>query len=136
MITSSVLIVAWIIAASWFITKKIPSMKGFIDKIMPYQGWLWLLLLIWFVFDLISLLGYIWPLFEVSVLAAIISIIAIATELVVGFILWYNLIVEHVLSKSKTAKEKAAKIKNKLIAYEAIFGFMAIILWILLFVLT
>ena len=126
-ITAFVLLCGGLLGAANLIVAKKPNAKELIDKLLPYQGAIGVVMLLWGLWDLIHLLRTIdlvsympswWLLFLVTT----------ATQLGLGFLLGYGLISRYVLSRSAQAMEKAEKVRAKLAVYQGPLGVTAIIL--------
>ncbi len=125
LVTLGVLFAGGILGAAGAIVAKKPNAKELIDKLTPYQGWIGVVMFIWGIWDTIScirLLGIIahaplmWGIFLVGSL----------TELFLGFLLGYGLIVKYALSKNPTAAAKGEEMQKKLIKFQVPLGFLAI----------
>ena len=126
-ITAFVLFCGGLLGAANLIVAKKPNAKELIDKLLPYQGAIGVVMLLWGLWDLIHLLrtiGFVsyipswWLLFLVTTV----------TQLGLGFLLGYGLISRYVLSRSAQAMEKAEKVRAKLAVYQGPLGVTAIIL--------
>jgi hypothetical protein len=125
LVTILMLFAGGVLGAAGAIVAKKPNAKELIDKLTPYQGWIGISMFLWGIWDTISclrLLGLIahaplmWTVFLVSSL----------TELFLGFLLGYGLIVKYGLSKNPTAAAKGEEMQKKLIKFQVPLGFMAI----------
>jgi len=132
-IYSLILIIAGILAIPALILSKRPSAKDILDKVAPYQGWFGIAILILGLWNVVDLLidanfyfafglGGSWVLLFVS--SAVMAIL--------GFILGFNLINVHLLSKNPKSEENGQKLMTKLMPLQNIFGIAAIVLGIIL----
>jgi hypothetical protein len=121
-ITILVLLAGGLIGASTIIIAKRPDAKDVIDKLVPFQGVIGVVLLLWGlkgVFDVLRTLNFIhfapfwWLVFVATVL----------TELGLGFLLAYGLIAK--FTGGQTA-EKAGQVHTKLASYQSSLGLAAI----------
>lgn len=121
-ITILVLLAGGLIGASTIIIAKRPDAKDVIDKLVPFQGIIGVVLLLWGlkgVFDVLRTLSFIhfapfwWLVFVATVL----------TELGLGFILAYSLIAKFTGGQ---AAEKAGQMHTKLASYQSSLGLTAI----------
>jgi len=130
---SLILIIAGVLAIPALILSKRPSAKDILDKVAPYQGWFGIAILILGLWNVVDLLidanfyfafglGGSWVLLFVS--SAVMAIL--------GFILGFNLINVHLLSKNPKSEENGQKLMTKLMPLQNIFGIAAIVLGIIL----
>ncbi len=104
--------------------------KELIRKIAPFQGWIGLVFMIWGIWDVFNVIRAIevisdWPISWAIWLATGLL------ELFLGFLLAYNLIVQYVLSKNESSKEKGEALMAKLSPLQAKLGLAGIIVGIL-----
>lgn len=130
-ITGIVLIIIGILASASLIIEKQPSAKKVIDNLVPYQGWIGIFAAFWGIFividallniDTISL-GVRFFIWWITYLAAGLL------EFSLGFLLGYSLI-STLLDNNVKAKEKGAKLNEKLISYQRPLGIASIVLGI------
>ncbi len=115
-----------VIAAASLIVAKKPDAQKYINKLVPYQG---------FIGIAFALLG-LWHLTSVVTEAQMLLsfaptwwylLLAISlVEVVLGFILGYSLIVKYVLSRSESAKQKGDELLAKLAPLQGKIGLVAI----------
>lgn len=113
------------LAAMSLITAVSKDSKKILDVIVPFQGYLGIVVLCWGIWGIISaLLGLSWiaqwPIWWITLLA--ISIV----EVVIGFILGFSLISKYALSKNEEAKKKAEELLAKLSPYKITLGLIGI----------
>lgn len=130
LVTVAMLVAGGILASASLIVAKKPNAKELIDKLTPYQGWIGIVLFFWGIYDTINLIRIIGVLFKGSVLLAIFVIVAVPTELLVGFLLGFGLITKYALSKNQTAMEKGQAMRAKLAPVQGILGLIAIVVGI------
>jgi hypothetical protein len=133
MVTIAFLIVGGIIAASGLIIARKPDAKQLIDKLTPYQGWIGVALFLWGIWDTIHVVSNIGILFKAKFLLAVFLLVAVVTELLLGFLLGFGLITKYALSKNETALAKGQAIRAKLAPLSGIIGIAGIIVGILVF---
>ncbi len=121
MLTAIVSILGGIIASSSYIVSKKSDAKELIDKLVPYQGWIGVILLIWSIKNALMLFRY----FSFN------GIIITVVQFIVGFLLAYALLSQYLFSKSDEAKEKGQELRAKLVQYQVPAGIGLIILGIL-----
>jgi hypothetical protein len=123
------LIVAGILAASGFIISRKPDAKQLIDKIVPFQGFIGVALLIWGVIDTIRVLTHLkeigdmasnYPLFTISVYAGV------ASEVLLGFLLGMPLIATWIPGES-AAEQRAMDMQKKVVPYQTLLGLIGIV---------
>jgi hypothetical protein len=123
------LIVAGILAASGFIISRKPDAKQLIDKIVPFQGFLGVGLLVWGIIDTIRVITHLkeigdmastYPLFTISVYAGV------ASEVLLGFLLGMPLIATWIPGES-AAEQRAMDMQKKVVPYQTILGFIGIV---------
>lgn len=122
------LIAAGILAASGFIISKHQNARHLIDRLVPFQGFIGVGLLGWGVFDLIDVLrhraalgriGDVYPLFMVSMYAAV------ASAILLGFLLGMPLLARWIPGDS-AAEVRAMNAQKKLAAWNTLLGFVGI----------
>ena len=125
MFSGLITIVGGILAASGLIIARKPNAKELIDKMVPYQGWIGVLLLFWGVWGVISCilnLGMLahYPLTFIFWLASSVANAA------VGGILGFGLVSKYMLSGSPAAKARGEILRGKLVGYQGALGLFAI----------
>jgi hypothetical protein len=132
LIFALLLLVAGVLGAASLIVKNQPNARDIIAKLVPFQGIIGIILLLW------SLLQLIWALRILNFLfASITGLLALLTLLVgiaLGFLLGYGLI-KHYALKGGTGGDA---VQMKLAAFQAPLGLAAIILaiWFLITIFT
>ncbi len=121
MITGIISILGGIIAASSYIVSKKEDAQELINKLTPYQGWIGIVLLFWSIKNVFRLLNYFNS----------ITLLFVAAQFIVGFLLAFNLLSEYLFSKSDEAKEKGQSLKIKLIKYQVPAGIGLIVLGVM-----
>ncbi len=134
LIAPIVLIVAGILAASGFIISRKPDARQLIDKIVPFQGYIGVLLLLWGIVDTIRLLtnldkigtiGSTYPFYSISMYAGV------ASEVLLGFLLGMPLIATWIPGES-AAEQRAMEMQKKVVPFQTIIGFIGIVAAVLL----
>ncbi|HVP11655.1 MAG TPA: hypothetical protein VMV94_10765, partial [Phycisphaerae bacterium] len=113
-------------AANLIVTRK-PNAKELIDKLVPYQGAIGVVMFLCGLWCLISLLRTISAI-SYAPLWWLLLLVVTATQLGLGFLLGYGFISRYALSKSAQAMEKGEKLRVRLAAYQGALGVTAIIL--------
>jgi hypothetical protein len=131
-ITVLVLLAGGLIGASNIVIAKRPDAKDVIDKLIPFQGIIGVVLLLWGVvgvFDILRSLRFM----QVSPFWYLVFVATVVTELGLGFLLAYGLITK---VTSGQAAAKAGQMHAKLTGYQSSLGVTAIALSVLFFLLT
>lgn len=121
MIESIIAICAGAIAAAPWIVARKPEAADIIDKMVPYQGFLGLLLLFWSIKGLFGGLGS----FD------LIHWARVAIQFIVGFTLSYGLIKKYVLSKNDAVEDRALALRKSLMTYQVPAGLALMVMGIL-----
>jgi len=117
-----VLLAGGLIGASNIIIAKRPNAKDVIDKLVPFQGIIGVVLLLWGlkgVFDILRTLNFI----HFAPFWWLVFVATVVTELGLGFLLAYGLITKFT---SGQAAEKAGHVHTKLATYQGSLGLTAI----------
>lgn len=130
------LVVGGILAASSLIIARKPNAKELIDKLTPYQGWIGIGLFFGGLYDSFRLITSLGSLFKGPILLAVFYIVAVPTELLIGFMLGFGLITKYALSKNETAMEKGQAIRAKLAPIQGILGILGIVVGLAYLVLS
>ena len=99
---------------------------------MPYQGIIGVVMLLWGLRDTFQLLRSLSVIGHVT-LWWLVFLVTTLTELGLGFLLGYGLIVKYVLGNHPQAVAKAEPVRAKLRAYQGPLGVTAIILAVVFF---
>ena len=121
-VTTLVLLAGGLIGASNIIIAKRPNAKDVIDKLVPFQGLIGVVLLLWGlkgVFDVLRTLSVI----QFAPFWWLVFVATVVTELGLGFLLAYGLLTKFT---SGQAAEKAFQAHTKLAAYQSSLGLTAI----------
>lgn len=130
MIGGLITIVGGILASSGFIISKKPNAKELIDKLVPYTGWVGIVMFVWGVWETIGVLTGIGLLSSFPLRWIFWLMIALA-DLGVGFLLGFSLISKYALSKNEAAMAKGQQIREKLVKIQAPMGLFAIVMGVL-----
>jgi hypothetical protein len=128
------MIVAGVLGAAALIIKNKPDARELIGKLVPFQGIIGIVLLVWSLIMLIRILPYIGLLMQFAAFQALIAILALLVGIVLGFLLGYGLINQYVLSKNAGAAAGGAGVQSKLATYQGPLGIVAVLLglWMLI----
>lgn len=128
------MIAAGILGASNLIRSKRPDAQEYIDKLVPYQGWIGVTLFIMGIIDVVqfllsqgSLIGILGP-------QHVLGLVTSLVKLFLGFLLGFGLITKYALSKNTKALEKGRSIRRSLSKYQGTLGVIAIVLGVIFFV--
>jgi hypothetical protein len=123
--TGIVLLVLGVLAAAGSIVAKRPDAKQYIEKLVPYQGWIGFVCCIWGVWIIISsLLNLNWlsfvPIWWITFAATGVL------EFTLGLLLGYALLSQHLLSKNAEAMKRGEELRMKLVPYQVKLGYASI----------
>ena len=121
-ITILVLLAGGLIGASTIIIAKRPDAKDVIDKLVPFQGIIGVVLLLWGLkgaVDIIRTLDFI----RFAPFWWLVFLATVVTELCLGFLLAYGLITKFA---GGGAAQKAGQAHSKLVGYQSNLGLTAI----------
>jgi hypothetical protein len=133
-ITILLLLAGGLLGASNIIVAKRPDAKDVIDKLVPYQGIIGVVLLLWGVkgaVDIVRTMGLI----HFAPVWWLVFVATVVTELGLGFLLAYGLIMK-VVGTSPRAVEKTERVRAKLATYRSSLGVTAIVLSLLFLLLS
>lgn len=128
------LIVAGVLAAASLIIQKQPNARDLIAKIVPFQGIIGIILLLWALINLIRVLPYLSPLFQYFPLTALLLLLTLLVAIGLGFLLGYGLISQYALSKNAGAASGGQSALAKLAPIQIPLGIIGIVLgiWVLI----
>jgi len=129
------LIVAGALAAASLIVQKQPNAREAIAKLVPFQGIIGIILLLWGLWQLIDLLRYFGLLMQFFPITAIAYLAAVLVAIGLGILLGYGLIQQYVLSKNADANRSGEAVRAKLSGIQVPLGIAGIGLGIWLIVL-
>ena len=129
LVTGAVLIALGVLAAASSIVAKRPDAQAYIDKLVPYQGWLGFIACLWGVWIIISaVLNLNWftyvPIWWLTYAATGALIAAL------GLLLGYALLTKFVLSHSVEAVRRGEQLRLGIVPYQVMLGYVAIVLGI------
>ncbi len=144
LLSAFILITWWVLALYGLIIKKAPDMKVEFDKVVPYQWFLGIILLLMWIRDFIHIFDIL-NTFSVSIFWWFLWLASLVTKLVLWFVLSFWLITKYVLSiqpawakkkwrKKKweeTWQEKTNKMYTTLTYVQVPFGVVALLLWLI-----
>jgi len=118
------------LASSGLIISRRPDAKQLIDKLVPYTGWIGMVLFGWGVWETISVVTNMGLLGSFPLRWAFWAAVA-AADLLVGFLLGFALISKYALSKNAAAMVKGQQIRAKLTTIQGPLGLFAIVMGVL-----
>jgi hypothetical protein len=129
------LIVAGILGAAALIIQKQPNARDVIAKLVPFQGIIGIILLVW---SLIMLIRFLPAILQFITLTSILVLVTLLVGIGLGFLLGYGLIKQYVLSKNANAARSGDAMQMSLAKYQGPLGLVAILLglWMLINILT
>ncbi len=132
------LIVAGVLGAAGLIIKNRPDARELIAKIVPFQGIIGIVLLIFSFIWLIQALQFLGIMLRYAVFNGLLLLLTILVGLALGFLLGYGLINQYVLSKNAGAAAGGAGVQAKLATYQGPLGIAAVLLglWLLINVIS
>jgi len=127
LITSIVLIVLGVLAASSSIIAKRPDAKSYIDAVVPYQGWLGIVACVWGIWIVLNAIVHLeWiryiPIWWLTVL------LSGALQFCLGVLLGYELLTKYLLGRNEEATKRGEQLRQRLVPYQVTLGYAAIIL--------
>jgi hypothetical protein len=125
LVSGLILLVLGALSASSSIIAKRPDAQAYIDKLVPYQGWLGFIACIWGAWIIVnSLLNLGWlsviPIWWITVAATGVL------QFSLGSLLGYALISKYVLSKNTEAMKRGEQIRMKVVPYQVTLGWVSI----------
>lgn len=130
------LIIAGALAIPSLIAKKNPNASEMLNKLVPFQGIIGIILLLWGLYMLFAdvLAGALSFLMAVSPLWGIVYLLTVLVSIGLGALLGYGLIAKYALSKSADAARGGEMVFAKLASVQVPLGIAGIILGILLMI--
>ncbi|QIQ21333.1 hypothetical protein [Zophobihabitans entericus] len=125
-----ILIVLGIAAAPSLILAKKPDAKETLDKLVPFQGWLGVIVCLVGIWRTIEGIIYI-EVLTIAPMVWIIWMVVAIVEVVLGFIMGFGLINTYVLSRNPKTEEKGQQLIAKLQPLQGAFGIAAIVIGVL-----
>jgi hypothetical protein len=129
------LIVAGALAAASLIIQKQPNAREAIAKLVPFQGIIGIVLLLWGLWQLIELLRFFGILMQLFPITALAYLASVLVAIGLGILLGYSLIQQYVLSKNADASRSGEAVRAKLTGIQVPLGIAGILLGIWLIVL-
>ena len=127
MIGGLITIAGGTLAASGFIINRKPDAKELIDKLVPYMGWIGIVLFGWGIWETLAVIRGVGLLGTATLTWVFWACVAFA-DLTVGFLLGFGLISKYTLSKNEVALAKGQALRAKLVKIQAPLGLFAIVM--------
>jgi hypothetical protein len=132
-ITVIVLTLAGVLALSGLIIAQKPQAKDLIDKLVPFQGIIGVVLLVWGIINAATMLPHMNDMtasnFPMSILLAVVG--TIAAELGLGFLFGMPLVAKWIPGESP-AEQKAMEMQKKVLPFQSLLGVIAIVAAVLM----
>ena len=131
-------IVAGVLGAASLIAQKQPNAGEVLAKLVPFQGIIGIIVLLWSLISLIRILPYLGLLLQYAAITGILVLVVLIVGIVLGFLLGYGLINQYVLSKNADAARGGNAMQMKLAKFQVPLGILAILLglWMLVSVIS
>ncbi|HEX8707602.1 MAG TPA: hypothetical protein VF723_05020 [Pyrinomonadaceae bacterium] len=126
MLFALLLIVAGVLAAASLIVQKQPNAREIIAKLVPFQGIIGIILLLWGLINLIRLLSVLGPMMQGVPLTAILALATFLVAVALGFLLGYGLIKQYVLNKDGGASQGGENLLLRLAKVQGPLGIIGI----------
>lgn len=127
-ITVIMLTLAGVLALSGLIIAQKPQAKDLIDKLVPFQGIIGVVLLVWGIVNAATMLPHMNDMtasnFPMSILLAVVG--TIAAELGLGFLFGMPLVAKWIPGESP-AEQKAMEMQKKILPFQSLLGVIAIV---------
>ena len=135
-LTALLMIAAGVLAAASLIAAKKPNAKEAIDKLVPFQGIIGIISLLWGVWSLIGVIRII-DAFSVVPIRWLLALAAALVMIILGFVLGYALISKYTM-KTPEAQAKGEAMRLKMVKFQVPLGIASIALglWVLISGLT
>jgi hypothetical protein len=128
---SILLIVAGVLAAYPSIIRSRPDAKDLIDKVMPYQGIIGVVALLWGALNLLRILLHIGMMTMMPAMWFILALAGDGVAILLGVLLGYGLIAQYLLNNNPDARRRGEEWRAKLLARQVNLGWAGIVLGIL-----
>src|SRR5215475_11346387 len=127
LVTAVFLIALGVLAAASSVVAKRPDAQVYIDKLVPYQGWLGLIACLWGTWTIVTaILNLNWfnyvPIWWLTYAATGALIAAL------GLLLGYALLTKFILSHSAEAARRGEHLRLSIVPYQIMLGYAAVIL--------
>lgn len=129
------LLIGSLIAIYPFVLKKNRKAAELIKKTISYKEIIGVFLFFLGVIHIIELPNYIKFAFYLNFLYGTILVIAIIEEIILGFVLSYQLLWNYFLSNNRKTEQKGREINQTLTKYRLVIGFLGLILSLILIII-
>lgn len=128
---SILLIVVGALAAYTGIVRNWPNLRQGLDRIVPYQGWIGIVALVWGAINLIHLLLHLGMMSMMPAAWLILAIVANVAAVLLGLVLGYGLIAQYLLTNNPDARRRGEDMRAKVAGRQIALGWAAIALGVL-----
>jgi hypothetical protein len=128
---SILLIVVGALAAYAGIVRNWPNMRQGLDKIVPYQGILGIVALVWGALQLLHILLHLGGYSMMPTFWLILALAANVIAVLLGLILGYGLIAQYLLTNSPDARRRGEDLRARIAPRQMALGWAAIVLGLL-----
>ncbi len=128
---SILLIVVGALAAYTGIVRNWPNLRQGLDRIVPYQGWIGIVALVWGAINLIHLLLHLGMMSMMPAAWLILAIVANVVAVLLGLVLGYGMIAQYLLTNNPDARRKGEDMRAKVAGRQIALGWAAIALGVL-----
>ena len=128
---SILLIVVGALAAYTGIVRNWPNLRQGLDRIVPYQGWIGIVALVWGAINLIHLLLHLGMMSMMPAAWLILAIVANVVAVLLGLVLGYGVIAQYLLTNNPDARRKGEDMRAKVAGRQIALGWAAIALGVL-----
>jgi uncharacterized membrane protein len=135
LILALLLIAAGVLAAASLIVQKQPNAQEAIAKLVPFQGIIGIILLLWGVYMLLAwVIPYLGPIMRYAPFSGLALLLSTLAALGLGFLLGYGLIAQYALDKNANAARSGEAMRSKLAGIQVPLGILGIVLglWMLI----
>ena len=112
-----------------------PDFKQLLDKILPYQGVIGLVVLVWGLLWGLHLLGHLGMMMNYVPVLLIIDIVSCVDGVLLGLLLGYGLIAQYILGNNAEALKHGENWRSRLAARQTLLGWTGLGLGILGFLM-
>jgi hypothetical protein len=134
MFAAFMLVLGGLISCYGLIVSQAPNVKDKLDAIIPWQGAIWAILLLLWLWDLV-MIGSLIALFKASVFWWCMQLLLTLSKFVLWFTLGYGVVTKFMTSKAQMDPAKIKSMYDMLIIVQVPFGILAILLGLFVMVL-
>jgi hypothetical protein len=112
-----------------------PGTKQWLDKAVPYQGFLGIVMVVWGLLYGLHLLGVAGMMMHFAPIIWLVGLIGAVVAILLGLLMGYSLIEQYVLRNNAQFQQRGEIYRAKLLARQASLGWAAIILGVVFFLM-